>query len=445
MVRSRRGWMAAWLSAMALGAVVLPGVAAAQSLTFGQGPWNHHDQRVLDRWLASTAAQSSDRKPLHPEVLELKRAIEANPELFMLFNEMFSQIPAKPEFSITPTGSKQPRDYLQALQMINEVLTTAPSFAKNDLIGFPINAILNWSMGTEAGSIAFLDPQVNSAIKKILNRWAAYLRSEASTSVLNTDPVTGWLGRDAMEAMPNFVEDFISDPSLPHYGFKSWDDFFTRQYRPGRRPVVEPTNNNVIANSCESAPYRLSRNVQLTDTFWVKAQPYSLLHIFKDEALANQFVGGTVYQGFLSALSYHRWHSPVSGTIRSTSVIDGSYYAAARSEGFDPASPNQSQGYLPQVASRGIVLIEADNPDIGLMAVVYVGMSEVSSNEFTVKPGQRVAKGDQLGMFHYGGSTHLLVFRPGVNLEFDFRDQTPGLDTHNIPVRSRIATVVPRS
>lgn len=33
------------------------------------------------------------------------------------------------------------------------------------------------------------------------------------------------------------------------------------------------------------------------------------------DKLAEQFVGGTVYQAFLSALSYHRWHSPVSGKI----------------------------------------------------------------------------------------------------------------------------------
>ena len=43
--------------------------------------------------------------------------------------------------------------------------------------------------------------------------------------------------------------------------------------------------------------------------------------------LAPQFDGGTVYQAFLSALSYHRWHSPVSGTIVSTRRIDGSCYA----------------------------------------------------------------------------------------------------------------------
>jgi phosphatidylserine decarboxylase len=32
--------------------------------------------------------------------------------------------------------------------------------------------------------------------------------------------------------------------------------------------------------------------------------------------LAELFQGGTVYQAFLSALSYHRWHSPVNGVIK---------------------------------------------------------------------------------------------------------------------------------
>jgi len=88
-----------------------------------------------------------------------------------------------------------------------------------------------------------------------------------------------------------------------------------------------------------------------------------------------------------------------------------------------------------------LVFIEADNPDIGLMCVMFVGMAEVSSNEITVYEGQHVNKGDQLGMFHFGGSTHVLIFRPEVNLTFDLHGQTPGLHSENIPVRSKIATV----
>lgn len=75
------------------------------------------------------------------------------------------------------------------------------------------------------------------------------------------------------------------------------------------------------------------------------------------------------------------------------------------------------------------------------MAVMFVGMAEVSSNEITVFEGQHVNKGDQLGTFHFGGSTHCLIFRPGVNLDFDMHGKNPGLHSENIPVRARIATV----
>ena len=122
-------------------------------------------------------------------------------------------------------------------------------------------------------------------------------------------------------------------------------------------------------------------------------------------------------------------------------MIDGSYYAQTPAVGFDPAGPNESQGYITQVASRALMFIEADNPRIGLMAVLFVGMAEVSSNEVTVYEGQHVKKGDQLGMFHFGGSTHTLIFRPKVHLEFDLRGQTPSIDSKNIPLRAQIARV----
>ena len=77
------------------------------------------------------------------------------------------------------------------------------------------------------------------------------------------------------------------------------------------------------------------------------------------------------------------------------------------------------------------------------MCFVSIGMSEVSSNEITVEEGHKVKKGDQLGMFHFGGSTHCLIFRPEVKIEFDTRGQEPGLDTGNIPVKAKIAKVYP--
>jgi thiol-disulfide isomerase/thioredoxin len=88
-----------------------------------------------------------------------------------------------------------------------------------------------------------------------------------------------------------------------------------------------------------------------------------------------------------------------------------------------------------------LIFIEADNPDIGLMCVMPVGMAEVSSCEITVYERQKIMKGDQLGSFHFGGSTHCLFFGPHVKLDFDLHGQTPGLNSTNIPVNARIATV----
>jgi phosphatidylserine decarboxylase len=132
----------------------------------------------------------------------------------------------------------------------------------------------------------------------------------------------------------------------------------------------------------------------------------------------------------------------VKGRVVKAYVRDGTYYSEALAEGFDPAGPNDSQGYITEVATRAMIFIEADNPDIGLMCVMPVGMAEVSTCQITVYEGQRVQKGDQLGMFHFGGSTHCLMFGPQVKLDFDLHGQKPGLNSSNIPVKSRIATVM---
>src|SRR6185369_12359302 len=157
-------------------------------------------------------------------------------------------------------------------------------------------------------------------------------------------------------------------------------------------------------------------NVQLTDRFWMKAQPYSLRDIFTSErqALAEQFVGGDVYQAFLSAYNYHRWHAPVSSTIVTTYLLDGTYYSDLEAEGLDPGGPNDSQGYISQVATRAVIVIDCDDKNMGNVACVFVGMAEISSCVLEVREGQHVTKGDEIGYFQYGGSTHCLIFEPGV-------------------------------
>ena len=416
------------------------------SQTSRLGGWLPFNQNVLNEWLARTINEAeATRAPFKPVIEEFRDMIESDPVMYMNFTLMFEQQPAFPP----PPGSGDVKikNYQQMLVVLNHVLGTAPEYNTTEMVGFPINAILDFPMITPAGLSAFTMEKVNAMFTKVLKVWTQYLDSADSLYVLNDSP-TGWLSESARKAMS--LDDFILHPDQPFLGFKSWNDFFIRQFKPGVRPIASPDDDSVIVSACESAPFAIQDQVNERDTFWLKSQPYSLRQMLNGN-FVDQFVGGTVYQAFLSAEKYHRWHSPVSGTIKKLERVPGTYYAEAASEGFDEAGPNNSQGYIAHVAARALIFIEADNPAIGLLCVIPIGMAEVSScvlkNEdgSLLQEGQHVKKGGQIGYFQFGGSTHCLVFRPGVIAEFAL-DAIPqganGSNSANVEVNSFLARAV---
>jgi phosphatidylserine decarboxylase len=74
-------------------------------------------------------------------------------------------------------------------------------------------------------------------------------------------------------------------------------------------------------------------------------------------------------------------------------------------------------------------------------------MSEVSSCliDSKVMPGYHVGKGEELGYFQFGGSTHCLVFRPGAIAEFALTaiPQPHDPEAPLVLVRSKLATANP--
>lgn len=449
-----------------------------QTKRFRPGHWLPHDLRQIDQWVRDLEARVSEAAPvpLAPPIQEFKDMVEQDPVLSLNVDAMFREAAVLKKQ--TPLGTPEVQSFDQFLTLLNAIMTQAPEYTECPdshgqeepcgLIGFPINALLDWPMATAFGYEVFSNALVHQQLKKILGYWSEFLVTEDSRYVLvedhpeRTPKVLAWLSPTARQEMVDvacqassdpacreqpFEHFFQCDPGDEYYGFRSWDDFFTRKFADGVRPVAE--GDDVIANACESAPLPVVEGVSADAAFWLKGQPYSLRNMMDFHPLAEQLVGGTVYQAFLSALSYHRWNSPVSGTVKKTFLVNGSYYLENRYQGFggpggaDPSAPNDSQPFLTAVATRAVIFIEADNPAIGLMCFVAVGMAEVSSCEVTVAEGQHLEKGEELGMFHFGGSTHCLIFRPGVKLDFDFHNTTPGLDATNIPVRSRIATVIP--
>lgn len=391
----------------------------------------------------------------HACVYELAELIDNNAMIRMCLTKMIDQVPSYYKATHDAHGF-----YLtsinEMLVMIDIILGTTPEYDDTDLVGFPINNILNWTMAMPAGGEAFRHPEMNAMLKKILNTWTDFLNSRESLKIFYTsDHIpegltanNSWCCSSAIDKLD--MGQYLTDAQLaaykkgytdPDFPYQSWNDFFTRKFKDEtQRPIAAQG----IVSGCDSKVYNIQTDVKLQDWFWVKAQPYSLLDMLANDDLdvanpnhcdnnqhscnfVQPFIGGTVYQAFLSATKYHRWHSPVTGKIKRAYIKDGTYYSAAFSEGMDAASPDLSQGYIAHTATRALLFIEADDPRIGLMCMMTIGMAEVSSNVINQrilddidKQGYAtIQRGDELGYFQYGGSTHCLVFRPDVIKQFN--------------------------
>ncbi|WP_420369352.1 phophatidylserine decarboxylase associated domain-containing protein [Curtobacterium sp. L1-20] len=402
--------------------------------------WLPAEQAHLEAWLRGRRERLADRDPdqvLHPAVAALRDVIESDPVLRMEAHEMIAQVPSTGDYADRHLESVE-----ELLELIDEVVRSAPEWGEEQMVMTPLDGVLDWTKSTPAGFAFYRDPRVNDAIREVLQAWCTFLSSPESADVI-VDAPGGWRSDAARRAVG--MDQFEHDPDDARWGFTSWNDFFTRRFRDGERPVAAPDDDAVVASPCEATPYRIAGGVRRRDEFWVKAEPYSLDEVLAGDESVDAFVGGTVWQAFLSALEYHRWHSPVSGTVRRAWVQPGTYFSEADAQGEAAVLPQRSQGYLAHVATRAIVLIEADDPTIGLVAVVFVGMSDVSSCVIGdgVEAGARVSKGDELGYFQFGGSSVCVLFGEGVVESFGLGaiPQAPDEEPSPLRVRSHLATV----
>lgn len=154
------------------------------------------DRRVHKEWLRKQV-EHVDKNPkgLVPVLQEFKDFIESTPRIRMLFTQMWDEIPNKAPYTKDPTGHQQIRDYGHMLSVLNHIFTRAPEWtdaAQNvGMVGVPMCAIFDYPMTTPSGHAAFLDPDVNRMLKKVLNEWGKYLQvSTPQTSVSNFTTLT---------------------------------------------------------------------------------------------------------------------------------------------------------------------------------------------------------------------------------------------------------------
>jgi phosphatidylserine decarboxylase len=365
--------------------------------------------------------------PMRPEIQEFKAWVTTHSVYRMWVTAMIDQANAfiqglddKIKKEIKGDGDVLwIEGYDSLFEILNEIITTSPSFNTTVMVGTPMNGLLAVAMATDAGLALFHDTTFNLQFKKVLDTWNTFLKSSDSLDKLdinNPEKEGSWISKAAWEA--GVWDQIVYDANKPGYGYDSWNSFFIRKLVPGARPFQGDPNVNVDIG-CETTPWQYENNVELETDFWVKDLNYSLLDILGgQEQWAKLFKGGQIYQGFLSATHYHRWHAPLDGTIVRSWVQPGTYFAQRPGQGEDSGTweGTESQPYLGHVAARAIFIFE--HKLCGYVALICIGMVEVSTcviePPFMVEEGSEpvsITRGTEIGHFEFGGSTHMMVFQ----------------------------------
>ena len=224
------------------------------------------------------------------------------------------------------------------------------------------------------------------------------------------------------------AETGIFRPNSPS-GWLTFNQFFARDLNPGLRPIDSPNDNTVIVSPADctyKTKFDISADSTINKIKIKKTHTFaSINELLTDSPYQNDFTNGTFTHSFLGPYDYHRFHAPVSGKVLECRPVQGLVYCTVYIDGqmqFD-GDDSSLDGYEFSQA-RGIIILDTAQShyqNIGKVAIIPVGMCQVSSVNMTATVGSTLLKGNEFGYFLFGGSDIIMLFQNGVDPKLDQR------------------------
>jgi len=203
-------------------------------------------------------------------------------------------------------------------------------------------------------------------------------------------------------------------------GFRSFDEFFTRELRDGARPM--PDDARIAISPADG---RID-SIGPVDgrAFHVKGRPYQVDELVGDAAEAERYEGGQGCVVYLSPRDYHRVHTPVAGTIAAVRSMPGDYYPV------NAIGVRHVHNLF--VRNRRVAITIDTPPASGFGRVTVVMVAAMVVGRITVTgiherdvpiglhrpdPTLELARGDEIGIFRLG-STAVVFFERSAEVDW---------------------------
>ncbi|WRT65146.1 phosphatidylserine decarboxylase [Kwoniella shivajii] len=227
------------------------------------------------------------------------------------------------------------------------------------------------------------------------------------------------------EGVKEHIQSFIDTYELPLDEllvkdldqYPTFNSFFSRRLLPTARPITSPNDPSIIISpaDCRMTVYN---TVDKSKQVWIKGKQFTLPSLLTgDDETDTRFEQvqndptAAISIARLAPQDYHRFHSPVEGIVGDIKDIHA----------VNPQAINEDLNVF-TLNKRSVMLIHANfGPGRESVAIAFVaiGAMLVGSIGWSKKPGDKVAKGEELGWFQYGGSTTITVFPSKSGVSFD--------------------------
>jgi len=178
--------------------------------------------------------------------------------------------------------------------------------------------------------------------------------------------------------------------------YKSFNDFFIREIRKEFRPF--PHDEHDAATPCDGklTAYQITAD----SVFHIKNSKYSVEDLLQDRALAAEFTEGVCLIFRLTPDDYHRYSYIDDGEVLGQKYIKGILHTVR------PIAHQRCCVFCRN--SREYTVMQTKN--FGKVAQIEVGalfVGRITNYEH----GGRVKRGGEKGMFQFGGSTVIMLFK----------------------------------
>ena len=201
--------------------------------------------------------------------------------------------------------------------------------------------------------------------------------------------------------IPSFVKKNHIDLSIyEKQEFDSYNAFFTRKIKAEQRPINDQKNVLISPSDGKVTAYPITQKGR----FWIKHTQYTAAQLLKDERLAERYMGGWIYVIRLTVDDYHRYCYVADGRKSRQRKIRGVLHTV------NPVANDYYPIY--KMNSREYCLLKTK--ELGTILLMEVGALMVGKINNHEEDSAQVKRGDEKGMFEFGGSTIVVMTEPGM-------------------------------